>query len=94
MQNYYSGAGYERAFSTLREADVEVFELGEDELDRWRVAVMPLKERYIAQYEAEGLAARAAVSDLETLAREYASLTNEQINTRIRNTPVQGIIDL
>jgi TRAP-type C4-dicarboxylate transport system substrate-binding protein len=94
VQNYYSGAGYERAFSTLREANVEIFELEEDELDRWRVAVTPLKERYIAQYEAEGLAARAAVSDLETLAREYASLTNEQINTRIRDTPVEGIIDL
>lgn len=94
VQNFYSGPGHDRAFATLRDEEVEIIELEEDELDRWRDAVTPLKERYIAQYEAEGLAARAAVADMEDLSREFASFSNEQINARIRNTPVQGIIDL
>jgi len=93
-QNYYSGPGHEHAFNTLREAGVEIFELEEDELARWRDRVTPLKERYIAQYEAEGLPARDVVEDLEALAAEHASLTDEQINERVINSPTQGIIDL
>ena len=73
---------------------MEIFELEEDELNRWREKVAPLKERYIAQQEAAGLSARAVVSDLESLAAEYASLSNSQINDRIMNSPTQGIIDL
>ncbi len=94
MQNFYSGSGYEHAFETLRESGVEIFELEEDELNRWREKVAPLKERYIAQQEAAGLSARAVVNDLESLAAEYASLSNSQINDRIMNSPTQGIIDL
>jgi len=94
VQNYYSGPGHEHAFATLRDSGVEVFELEEDELERWRNRVTPLKERYIAEYEAEGLPARDVVTDLEALAREHAALTNEQINDRIMNSPTQGIIDL
>ena len=54
----------------------------------------PLKERYIARYEGEGLPARELVERMEALAASYAPLTDEQINARIRETPVQGIIDL
>ena len=93
VQNYYSGLGHERAMAALRESDVEIFELEGDELARWRKVVAPLKERYIAQYESEGLPARAAVDDMEMLAAEYADFTNEQINERVTNSPIQGIID-
>jgi TRAP-type C4-dicarboxylate transport system substrate-binding protein len=94
VQNYYSGAGLERALTELRDAGVEMFQLGEAELARWRDRVTPLKERYITQHEAEGLPASAVVEDMEALATEYASLTDDQINDRIRNSPTQGIIDL
>ena len=94
VQNYYSGPGHERALTALREADVETFELEEDELARWRDRVTPLKERYIAQHEAEGLPARAVVADMEALAAEYASLSNNQFNDRVTNSPIQRIIDL
>ena len=93
VQNYYSGPGYAHAFATLRAAGVEVFDLEQDELARWRDRVTPLKQRYIAQYEAEGLPARAVVAELEALAAEHASLTDAQINARILHSPVQGIID-
>ncbi len=94
VQNYYSGAGHERALNTLRESGVEMIELEEDELARWRETLTPLTERYISQYEAEGLPARALVADMETLAAEYAPLSNDQINDRVINSPIRGIIDL
>ncbi len=94
VQNYYTGPDYERAFATLVDSGVEVLELDEAELGRWRDRVTPLKERYIARHEAEGLPAGELVERMEALSAAYASLTNEQINTRIRETPVEGIIDL
>ncbi len=94
VQNYYSGPGHAAAFATLRDAGVEIVELDEDEVARWRDRVTPLKARYIAQYEAQGLPARRVVADLEALAARYAPLTNEQINHRIATSPTQGIIDL
>jgi len=94
VQNYYTGPAYERAFDTLIDSGVEVLELDEAELARWRDRVTPLKERYIARHEAEGLPAGELVERMEALSSAYASLSNEQINARIRETPVEGIIDL
>ncbi len=94
VQNYYSGAAFERAFTTLVDSGVEVLELDEAERARWRERVEPLKQRYITRHEAEGLPAGELVERMETLSATYASLTDEQINARIRETPVEGIIDL
>ena len=94
VQNYYTGPAYERAFETLIDSGVEVLELDEAELARWRDRVTPLKERYIARHEADGLPAGELVERMEALSSAYASLTNEQIDARIRETPVEGIIDL
>jgi len=94
VQNYYSGAGDERAYAALRGGGVEIIELDDEERARFRAAVTPLKERYIAQYEAEGLPARALVEEMEALAIEYAPLTNAELNERVRTHPVMGIIDL
>lgn len=94
VQNYYTGPAYERAFQTLIDSGVEVLELDEAELTRWRDRVTPLKERYIARHEAEGLPAGELVERMEALSSAYASLSNEQIDARIRETPVEGIIDL
>ena len=80
--------------TTLRESGIEMIEIGEVEPERWREQVTPLRERYIAQHEAEGLPARAVVADLGALGTEYASLSDEQIMARVTNSPTQGIIDL
>ena len=93
-QNYYSGPGHEQAMEALREANLEIFDLEGEELNRWREVVAPLKEKYVARYELEGLPARAAVADMERLATDYADLTNQQLNERVTNLPIQGIIDL
>jgi TRAP-type C4-dicarboxylate transport system substrate-binding protein len=79
---------------TLRDGGVEIIDLDEDERARFRAAVTPLKRRYIDTYEARGLPAREVVEAMETLAAEYAPLTNAEINARIARRPVMGIIDL
>jgi len=94
VQNYYSGAGDDRAYATLRGGGVEIIELDEDERERFRAAVAPLRERFIAQREAEGLPARALVAEMEALGKEYAPLTNAELNERVSTQPVMGIIDL
>ena len=94
VQNFYSGPGHDRALTALGEADVEMIELDDNELARWRDRVTPLTERYIAQNEAEGLPARAVIADMEGLAAEYDSLTNKQLNDRVANSPIPGIINL
>ena len=93
-QNYYSGSGHEQAMEALHEANLEIIDLEGEELNRWRNVVAPLKEKYVARYESEGLPARAAVADMERLARDYADLTNQQLNEQVKNLPIQGIIDL
>lgn len=94
VQNYYSGAGHERALTVLRDAGVEMIELDEDERERWRSAVTPVTERFIAEGEADDLPARALISDVRALAAEYASLTNRELTERVHDSPVAGIIDL
>jgi len=94
VQNIYSGPGYENSLRIMRDAGVETIVLDQSERGRWRERVAPLKDRFIAQHEAEGLPARAAVEAMEARAAEYAALTNAEINERIRTSPVQGIIDL
>ena len=94
VQNYYSGPTHQRAFETMLASGVEVVELTAEERARWRERVAPLRQRYIARHEAEGLPAGELVERMEALASSYATLTDEQINARISQSPVQGIIDL
>ncbi len=94
VQNYYSGAGDDRAYGALRDGGVQIIDLDEDERERFRAAVVPLTERFIAQHEAEGLPARSLVEEMKALAIEYSPLTNDELNARMRNDPIMGIIDL
>jgi TRAP-type C4-dicarboxylate transport system substrate-binding protein len=94
VQNIYSGSGHESSMQVLRGAGTEMIALGGAERARWRDTVSPLKERFVARHEAEGLPARILVDELEMLAREYATLTNAQIDNRVRTSPTPGIIDL
>ena len=73
---------------------VEIIDLDEEEHARFRNAVAPLKERFIAQHEAEGRPAADCIAEMEALAVEYAPLTNAELNERVATQPVMGIIDL
>jgi len=88
-QNYYAGPHAERALSTIEEAGVTMIELTATERARFRRAVAPLKERFIAETGAEDV-----VRDLERLAAEYATMSFAEIRERVERNPIQGIIDL
>jgi len=92
-QNYYSGPRYERALSTLRDAGVEMIELDPEERSRWQQAVAPLRARFTARYEADGLPARKVVAEMAELAQHYASFSRDEISALVAQSPVRGIID-
>ena len=92
-QNYYAGPRADRAMETILDAGVELIELSEEENQRWRQRLVPLKERFIAENEALGLPAREVVDDLEQVAAQYANMTNAEILQRVTDHPVEGIID-
>jgi TRAP-type C4-dicarboxylate transport system substrate-binding protein len=94
VQNYYSGEGDQRALATLRDGGVEIIELDEGERERFRAAVAPIRQRYIDTYQSQGLPARELIEEMQALAREYAPLTNAELNERVTTRPVLGIIDL
>ena len=94
VQNYYSGPGDDRAYAAMRDGGVEIIDLDEEERTRFREAVAPLRERFIAEHEAEGLPARACIDEMQALAIEYAPLTNAELNERVATQPVMGLIDL
>jgi TRAP-type C4-dicarboxylate transport system substrate-binding protein len=94
VQNYYSGEGDQRALATLLDGGVEIIELDEEERERFRAAVAPIRQRYIDTYESQGLPAGELIEEMRALALEYAPLTNAELNERVATRPVLGIIDL
>jgi len=94
VQNYYGGPRAREALERLESEGVEILELDDDELARWREAVAPLSERFLRDREEEGLPARALLADMRTLAAELDSLSDAELMTRVKTHPTQGLIDL
>jgi TRAP-type C4-dicarboxylate transport system substrate-binding protein len=94
VQNYYGGPRADAAVDVLRERGVTILDLSESDLDEWRSAVAPLSERFLEEQEAQGRPARAFAADMRALATRYDELTDDELRTRVRTTPVEGIIDL
>ena len=88
-QNYYAGPSAESAYRTIEEAGVVTIELTAKEKERFRRAVAPVRERFIAETGAQDV-----VRDLERLAAEYAPMSFAEIRERVERSPVRGIIDL
>ncbi|MBI80047.1 MAG: TRAP transporter substrate-binding protein DctP [Pseudomonadota bacterium] len=93
-QNVYSGQNYDNALIAIKNAGVNITNLSDKELNRWKKKLAPLKENILKKYESDGLPARALVQNMESLSNKYNSWTNEKINSLILNSPIQGIIDL
>ena len=94
VQNYYGGQRATEALDEVRERGVRLLELSESDVAEWRAAVAPLSERFLEEQEAEGRPARALAADMARLASEYESLSDAELVARVRERPVQGIIDL
>ena len=93
-QDYYSGPVEEEAYAELRAGRCEIMDLEPDERERWREALLPLRDRFIAENEAEGRPATEMLEEMERLSALYSPLTREEIMTRVTENPIQGLIDL
>lgn len=94
VQNYYGGPRADAALDELQERGVRVLELSDSDLAEWRTAVAPLSERFLEEQEAKGLPARELATEMGELAARYEEVSDEDLMTRVRTAPVQGIIDL
>ncbi len=72
---------------------MKVHALSPQELARWKAAVEPLWEKFIAENEAEGRPARALVADLRKLVKKYEGWTPDQFMKDVAEHPVPGMID-
>ena len=93
-QDYYSGPIEDEAYATLRAGRCEILDVEPDERERWRAALQPLRDRFIADHEAEGRPATEMLEEMERLSALYSALSREEIMTRVTENPIQGIIDL
>ena len=79
--------------SIIVKSGVKVITLPPEELTRWKDAVEPLWEEFIAENEAPGLPAKQLVQDLRSLTKKYSSWTKEQFMKEAIEHPLGGIID-
>jgi TRAP-type C4-dicarboxylate transport system substrate-binding protein len=93
-QDYYSGPIEEAAYEALRAGRCEILDLEQDERERWREALLPLRNRFISENEAEGRPATEMLEKMEILSALYSPLSREEIMTKVTENPIQGIIDL
>ena len=93
-QDYYSGPVEEEAYADLRAGRCEILDLEPDERERWREALQPLRDRFIAENEADGRPATEMLEEMEALSALYSPLSREELMTRVTENPIQGIIDL
>jgi hypothetical protein len=82
-----------KAMEIYKKNGVEMITLPEEELDRWRAAMKPVHDQWVAKYEARGLPARELLADIEKLTKKYNSMDGDEIFKLIVENPVSGIID-
>lgn len=85
--------GDEQARDIMKKAGVQTIILPPEELARWKAAVEPLWEEFIAKNEAKGLPAKAMIKELRELSAKYSTWTPEQIMKHVKDKPIHGIID-
>ena len=88
---YMSGDEYAR--TVMEKNGVETITLSTDEFARWRSAVEPIWEQFIAENEARGLPAGQLTKDLKALVEKYADWAPQQFMEQVEQNPIGGIID-
>jgi hypothetical protein len=93
-QDYYSGPREEAYYDALRDGGCEILDLEPAERERWREALVPLRERFIIENEAQGRPAREMLQEMDRLSALYTPLSRAEIRRKVVDDPIQGIIDL
>lgn len=91
-QGFYS-VGDVSGLIRTREAGVEIIDMPDSELDRWKVAVAPLTEKWIAQEEAAGRPGKVFIDDVKALSAKYADMTPNEIFQLTVDSPNMGMYD-
>lgn len=70
-----AGAAFDAAaklgYQTCKKAGMNIYRLPPDELAKWKKAIMPLREKWVADMEAKGLPGRAVYNAAIQFAKEY-----------------------
>jgi len=80
------------AHKIYQDNGVEMITLPPEELARWKAALKPVIDKWVAKYEGEGLPARDLIKDIEALTAKYNGMTGDALFELIVEKPVQGII--
>ena len=83
----------EKAKKIYEENGVEMITLPPEELDRWKAAMKPVLDKWIAKHEADGLPAADLLNDIEALTKKYNGMEPAEIFNTIVKEPVTGIIE-
>jgi TRAP-type C4-dicarboxylate transport system substrate-binding protein len=81
------------ARNIMKKIGIQTITLPPQEMERWKSAIDPLWEDFIAKNEALGLPARQLVKDLRALSTKYAPWTPDQFIKHVTDDPLPGIID-
>jgi len=82
-----------KAMKIYEENGVEMITLPPEELDRWKAAMMPVLDKWVAKHEAQGLPAGELLTDIEKLTKKYNDMDGGELFNLIVEKPVPGIID-
>ena len=82
----------EKAKKIYQENGVEMITLPPEELARWKSAMQPVLNKWVADHEAKGLPAKKLLDDIERLTQKYNDMGETELFNLIVNEPVQGII--
>jgi TRAP-type transport system periplasmic protein len=71
----------------------ELIDLPPAEMARWRAAVEPVTEKWIADMEKKGLPGKQFIADIRRLSKKYHGISANAIMQAAIDNPIQGILD-
>ncbi|MFW2367323.1 MAG: TRAP transporter substrate-binding protein DctP, partial [Desulforhopalus sp.] len=83
----------QKAKKIYKENGVEMINLPPEEIDRWKAAMKPVLDKWVAKHEANGLPAAELLSDIEKLTQKYEAMEPIELFNIIVQEPVPGIIE-
>lgn len=97
IESQFFSQGFDKQNGLSREnlarKGVEVIHLEPEELERWKSAVKPIWESFVEKNEKLGLPAKKLVDSMKSLSEKYSEMGPEQLMRKVKEDPIQGIID-
>lgn len=91
-QGFYS-VGDVKGIDRTRKAGVEIINMPDAELDRWKAAVAPLTAKWIANEEKNGRPGQAFIDDVKALSAKYQAMSANDMMQLTIDSPNMGMYD-